>query len=165
MEKGISLIELIITLAILSIVSALSIPPMKKFMAKQSVSADVRLMINTINTARNKSISLKESLKICGYSTDSSCSSNWRKVKVTAAGQATILHSLTLKSDYKKVRWSAFQHKPALTINSKGFTHHQNGTLYLCHRRYPQLHRAIVVSKSGKTSIDRKSSKLQTKCS
>ncbi|WP_223669101.1 pilus assembly FimT family protein [Kangiella shandongensis] len=164
MEKGISLIELIITLAILSIISALSIPPMKRFIAQQSVIADVRLIINTINTARNKSITLREPLKICGYTTTDTCSSNWRKLKVTAINQKTVLHTLTLQSDYKHVHWSAFQHKPGLTINTKGFTHHQNGTLYLCHNLYPSLHRAVVVSKSGKTSVKQDSSKLQSRC-
>ncbi|AOE49994.1 GspH/FimT family pseudopilin [Kangiella sediminilitoris] len=165
MEKGITLLELIICLAIISAIGAVSAPPLKKFIAEQSVTSDVNLLVNVINTARSKSITQKVPIQICGIQPDNSCSRNWRKLIVSEPDSKTVLYTQSLNNSYEKVYWSAFQRKPGLTMMPNGFTGHQNGTLYLCHKNYPSLHRALIVAKSGKITITQSSKKIQKQCS
>ena len=57
MEKGFTLIESMITIAILAIITMLSISPLSKLVESNKVSSDVLTLTNIINSARNKAIS------------------------------------------------------------------------------------------------------------
>lgn len=163
--QGFTLIELIISLAVLSIICMISIAPMTKMLEHNKVSADVMTFISTINTARNKAISSKHYIKICGEDSMKECTKNWRTLTVRQKDNKELLHQEQLNANFQSVKWSAFQNKAGLTIAPNGYTAHQNGTLYLCHNQYPSLHRAIVVSKSGRTTVLTQSDSIDEKCS
>lgn len=170
---GFTLIELMITLSIISIIALFSSGSWSKFFAKQAVSTDVMSIVSTIQTAKNHSITHKAVTTICGYdnseemvSTDE-CLRDWSKLRVInlTYEQPEVIHTQQLKGNYEMVKWSAFQNKPQLEIAATGFTAHQNGTLYLCHKQFDDLHRSITVSKSGRIRVQKESTNLSKKCS
>lgn len=165
MLKGFTLIELVVTVAILSIVSLVSVGPLSKFIESNKVGADTQKVISIITTARSKAISSKIQITICGVSNAKKCSRDWLDIQVFNRSDKQNLHQDKLQSNLSSAKWYAFQNKPGLTISSSGFTAHQNGTLYLCHKNHTDLHRAIVVSKSGRVTVDKESPKLQKRCS
>lgn len=172
--KGLTLIELVVTLGLATTLSLIALPHMQKFIAKQKVSADMLKLKSTIETARNQAISKKQRILICGTRAEKlssndtlDCISDWSRVMVIKAQGTTsqeVLHFHRLDEDYQLVKWSAFQRKPYLELTPYGFTNHQNGTLYLCHRTYTNLHRAVAVSKTGRVTISHDSANLNTKC-
>lgn len=173
--KGLTLVELVVTLAIAAIVSLIAVPHMKKFMAKQRLSADLLKIKSTIETARNQAISNKQTIRICGALPDLKstheatldCKSDWTQltvIKTKGLTQSKVLHQQTLAEHYRTVQWSAFQRKPYLELTPYGFTNHQNGTLYLCHKKYSSLHRAVMVSKTGRVTISKNNPNIKTKC-
>ncbi len=172
--NGLTLIELIVTLGLATTLSLIALPHMKEFIAKQKVSADLLKLKSTIETARNQAISNKESILICGTRAEKlssndtlDCISDWSRVMVIKAQGTTspeVLHFHRLDEHYQLVKWSAFQRKPYLELTPYGFTNHQNGTLYLCHKTYPNLHRTVSISKTGRVTISHDSANLNTKC-
>lgn len=173
--KGLTLIELVVTLGLATTLSLIALPHMQKFIAKQKVSADMLKLKSTIETARNQAISKKQRILICGTREEIKpntndaldCISDWSRVMVIKAQGTTsqeVLHFQRLDEDYQLVKWSAFQRKPYLELAPNGFTNHQNGTLYLCHRTYTNLHRAVAISKTGRVTISHDSANLNTKC-
>ncbi|AUD78666.1 pilus assembly protein FimT [Kangiella profundi] len=173
--KGLTLIELVVTLGLVTILSAIAIPSMQKFIASQQVSADLLKLKSTIETARNQAISQKVTIHICGIrkkvtlnpNDTLDCISDWSKlmvVKTKGEKVEEILHYQLLEEDYKRVKWSAFQRKAYLELTPYGFTNHQNGTLYLCHNHYSHLHRAVTISKTGRVSINKDNRNIKTKC-
>ncbi|WP_018625760.1 GspH/FimT family pseudopilin [Kangiella aquimarina] len=173
--KGLTLIELVVTLGLATILSLIALPHLQEFIAKQKVSADLLKLKSTIETARNQAISKKQSILICGTKAEVKqnlnekldCISDWSQVMVMKNEDAVakeVLHFQQLEESYQLVKWSAFQRKPYLELTPYGFTNHQNGTLYLCHKTYPNLHRAVTISKTGRVTINHDSANLNTKC-
>lgn len=172
--KGITLIELIVALMILAIMTTLAAPAFSKFMAKQKLSSDLFKLKTLIESSRSKAISTKETIAVCGtsgvneledYDLDS-CTRDWQHVHILAVrGNDTRLHfEDKLTDSYSKIEWSAFQRKKYLAFSSTGYTQHQNGTLYLCHKHHEELHRAVVVSKSGRVTIQKEKASIGKKC-
>lgn len=172
--KGLTLIELIVTLALMAIMSAMALPPMQKFIAKQQLSSDLLKIRSVIETARNKAITSKEKIRICGinssHMTSSSnelkCITDWANLSVIIKKDdyTEQLYTESLGDHYKRVQWRAFQRKAYLELTPNGFTNHQNGTLYLCHERYPSFHRAVVISKTARVSIIKNSQTITERC-
>lgn len=165
MVKGFTLIELLVTVTILAIISALSIPFLSYLIEKNRVDSDLFTVSNIIQTARSKAISDNTSITICGEHISSKCSRDWSNLIVYSKASKDIIYNANLSASFSSITWSAFQNKPGLSIGPTGYTHHQNGTLYLCHNSKPRLNRALIVSKSGRVTIDSKSAKLIQRCS
>ncbi len=164
MSKGFSLIETITTMALISILAAIGIPSFSQFVERQRLSSDINSVIRLVNLARTESIKSKINTTVCGDSNQGTCSNNWRKLLVKTKKESTSTYSFKLSGNYKSAIWSSFQRKPGLTFNSLGFTTHLNGSLYLCHEKFPELHRAIRFSKSGKASIINTPNLLSQRC-
>ena len=162
MIKGFTLIELLTTLAISSIVLFFSGGFYGEFLQRQKVTSDINRITSIISSARNHAISQRQNVDICGF-VDQQCSNQWYKIQVTNENNEMIYQD-TLVADYSHVVWSAFQRKPNLEFRPNGFTNHQNGTLYLCHKKFSSLNRAIVISKSGRVSIDKNTNALDERC-
>lgn len=158
MAKGFSLIELLTTLAIASITAFMGVPVASKFIEQQKVTSDVHTVIRMINLTRIEAIKRKQSLSLCGLSSSQQCQTNWSKLGLLATknsnkSNSKPLHWADLKANYRTTFWSSFQRKPSLSFAANGFSEHLNGSLYLCHAKYPELNRAIKVSKSGKAHV------------
>ena len=174
MYKGFTLIELMLAIAILSITSMFSIGGFSELLAKQKVITDTNQIVSLITYSRNLAITQKTNIRICGLANNLACSRNWATIQVQAENnnQKNLLElsktdlttNYQLKGNYSSIDWSSFQRKNYLSFNPRGYTNHQNGTLYLCHNTYPALHRAIVVSKSGRTLIKKAHPETKSRC-
>ncbi|HEY9031182.1 MAG TPA: GspH/FimT family pseudopilin [Kangiella sp.] len=171
--KGLTLIELIVTLSIATLLSFMAAPSMLMFIEKQKVSSDLFKVRSIIETARNHAISNNRTIRICGLEdleleqSDIDCQRDWTKLSVFAPGKSKkleLIHVHHLDGNYEQIQWSSFQRKPYLQLKPNGFTDHQNGTLYLCHNRHRSLHRAISISKSGRVTIHEDSKSINDNC-
>ncbi|GAA4348064.1 GspH/FimT family pseudopilin [Kangiella taiwanensis] len=165
MIKGFTLPEVLVSVAIVSIIGLIATPPISYMLEKSSVESDVFTIKNVIETTRTKAISSNRFFIICGFSPEDDCSRDWSELRVLERSTRNTHYQTELKAEYESVTWAAFQNKAGLTIAPTGYTHHQNGSLYLCHRRDGRLHRALVVSKSGRVTTIQHSSKLDERCS
>ncbi len=165
MNKGFTLIETIVITAIIAIISSFSISGLHYFIEKQKVIADSNSVIQIISLAKSNAIKLNQAVMICGEKTDTACSSDWSSIKlVSKENPVNLIYQLKLKSNLATAKWSAFQRKSYLSFNGRGFTEHLNGSLYLCHNRYKNLHRVIKVAKSGRARIVKTGNNLNQRC-
>ena len=167
MVKGFTLIELMVTLAISSIVLAFSTAGYSNTVQKQRVTADVNSFVSFVGFARSNAIKTNLGNKLCPYQIDGSCGKSWQDIQLvetSSSKRPLVIATLNFSTKYNKIEWRAFQNKNSLSFNSLGYTSHQNGTLYLCHPKKNELHRAIAVSKSGRTTVVKSSDKLNQVC-
>ncbi|NVJ67052.1 MAG: GspH/FimT family pseudopilin [Gammaproteobacteria bacterium] len=158
MAKGFSLIELLATLSIVSITAMIGLPITNKFVEKQKVTADVYTMIRMVNLTRSEAIKSKQTVSLCGLTTNNDCQRDWQQVGVINQEQlkssaSEPLHQARVTANYSSIKWSSFQRSAKLSFGASGFSMHLNGSLYLCHAKYPELNKAIKISKSGKASV------------
>ncbi|WP_251359574.1 GspH/FimT family pseudopilin [Kangiella sp. TOML190] len=165
-SKGFTLIELMVTVSIFSISTLFSLGFIGKLLEKNKVSADTMRLLSLISQARNSAISHNRDTYFCSINSEQDCQRQWQTVVVMTKDTQhnKILAQHQLKANYHNVNWSSFQRKAYLAFNSRGYSKHQNGTLYLCHDNYSDLSRAIVVSKSGRARIVKQSHALAQKC-
>lgn len=173
--KGLTLIELIVTLSIATLVSFMAAPSMMMFIEKQKVSSDLLKVKSIIETARNHAISNNSPIRICGLErkptkpeqSDIECQRDWTKLSVfihERSNLSELIHTHHLDGNYKQIQWSSFQRKAYLQLQPNGFTNHQNGTLYLCHNLHQSLNRALSISKSGRVTIHENTETIAQKC-
>lgn len=165
MIKGFTLPELLVSIGILAIVGTISAPSVGYLIEKNKVESDVFTVKNIIETTRAKAITTNSYYILCGADAADKCSRNWRHLKVVERRSKELQYKTEFHGEYESVTWAAFQSKPSLTIAPSGYTDHQNGTLYLCHKHDARHHRALIVSKSGRVTTTKNSEKLNGKCS
>ena len=163
MLKGFTLLESIVALAIISFITALAIPFAHNFIALQSINSDLSKVTYAIESARTYAIKTRQDVTICGLDNTDNCHRDWKRIIVLDHDNQAIYRA-DLSNNYHTVTWSAFQKKPTLTIKPNGFTRHQNGTLYLCHKSDPNLHRAILINKTARTRIQKATENIMQKC-
>ncbi len=170
MAKGFSLIELLISLSLISLTATIGIPVASKFIQQQKVTSDLYSVVRMINLARTEAIKTKKTVDVCGLNSNDDCHSHWIKLAILEQEERSSkghqpLHQTQLTGNYRSAQWSSFQRSSKLSFNASGFSNHLNGSLYLCHAKHPELNRAIRVSKSGKTTIISNYHLLSERCS
>ena len=76
--KGFSLIELLIVIAILGILLALSMPSFQDTIESANTNTQVKVMLTTLNLARSEAIKRRQDVSICASSTGADCDAgNW----------------------------------------------------------------------------------------
>lgn len=86
-EFGLTLIELLVTIAIIGILLSLALPSFRDFLVGSRLSSDVNGFIGLINYARSEAISRNQSVVICPKSdTTTACASSqyWGQYEVQA---------------------------------------------------------------------------------
>lgn len=76
--KGMTLIELMITLAIAGILIASAAPSMREFIQNNRSAAQINELQATLNLGRSEAIKRNSSVTICRSSDGGSCAGNWQ---------------------------------------------------------------------------------------
>lgn len=79
LQKGITLLELIASLAITSILAAIFLPNMNDFTVKMRVNNEISMLQRLLLTARNSSINSGEKVIMCPLNEGGQCTTNWHE--------------------------------------------------------------------------------------
>lgn len=155
-----------VSLALSSIVMTFSISSFSHIQQKEKLNSDINSFIRLIDLARTSAIEHRSLTRICPIASDSSCGGTWQNIQliVSPDKDSNKIGELIFNTQYSKIEWRAFQNKNHLSFTNLGFTDHQNGTLYLCHKDNSELNRSIAISKSGRATVKSNSSKLSQVC-
>lgn len=138
---GLTLFELLIALAILSLLASLSLPNLRDI--AQAVTGDVTLrrLANAVQLGRSAAITRGQSVTLCRSVDGMNCGGNWRDgvVVFTDANrnrqideEDALLRFITFPDSGGSIRFRAFQNRQYLQLTSLGFTHNQNGNFSYC---------------------------------
>lgn len=152
LRQGFSLIELLVTLAVLTILISSAMPALAEFIERQRASAYVRQFSQHLAYARVAATSSNLPVQLCPYE-DGECAADWQRLPLQ-------LNLLYPDPDEKKLlREIAPVHsahrlhynRNALTFRRDGSLNgFENGTFYYCPQTQYQWHYRMTLNQAGR---------------
>jgi len=157
---GITLFELLISLAVAAIVGMLALPSFDSLVASQRSAAVLNQMIGTVQYARNAAATMRQTVTICPGEKDTCGKRNtWqhgvnifidRNRNGKMDKQDTVLTRLPGIVD-GKLYWRSFRNRSYLQFRSTGLTNWQNGNFLFCTDSQNLKHaRMIILNAQGR---------------
>lgn len=158
--RGMTLIELMVSIAITSILTTVALPSFNDFIIRLRVDNEISLLARLLLTARNHAISSNDNVIICPLADNGTCSINWHEqlsvfidnngnqqfdsangeLLISIKGPITSGDILKYATNRNKITYQPTGHLFGLS----------NGTLRYCPKGYEEKSRAIVVARSGR---------------
>ncbi len=163
-NSGFTLIELMITLTILSIIVSQAIPSFVHIIKNQKANSEVNKMMSLIFLARSEAVKVNKVVTLCHSNDSLSCSGVWSDgwilfIDNDSDGKKdvgeTIIKSGTQGYNYQ-ISLSAFGSKHYMRFTALGMTLSQNGSFKLCPKdNDPHYARVVIISKTGRAKFSK----------
>ena len=165
---GFTLVETVITIAIISIVLAFSIPHFHEQMAQKESSGLQSSILFAIHTAKNNAASYKSHVVICSSLDGKSCTkAQWNSGFIVfldtnnsrqADSNERILHYEKTNYKYGTLEWRAALTSPVISFDPEyGLPIGYNGSFIYC-SNYAIPSKKIILSKMGHARTEQSSS-------
>jgi type IV fimbrial biogenesis protein FimT len=168
-QKGLSLPELLLTLALSAVLLQLSLPGFQDLMASQRASAASNGVIATVAMARSAAMVYRHNVVICPRNPAGVCGrkSHWSNGAIVFADTNN-----NRRYDQDEVRygtlpavesgatlvWRSFRNRSYLLFRPSGITDWQNGHFQYCPTdKNPHYARQIIINAAGRTRSARDS--------
>lgn len=163
-KNGFTMIELVITVAILAITTSIALPYFHDFRAKQEVKKISSLLSSTIQSAKSHAAIQHSNVVICPISNQQSCeNSNWntgfilfvdnnKNRQVDLDEKIIATEFMDLK--YGNLNWRGTLSLPSLTFQaSSGLPNGSNGSFFYC-STHQLAHHRVVLSRMGHIRVE-----------
>ncbi|MDA0280557.1 MAG: GspH/FimT family pseudopilin [Proteobacteria bacterium] len=139
--KGMSLLELLITLGILSVLLAISIPDFKNLVESVSADATLKKLATAIQLGKSAAITNRTTVTLCRSVDGFACGGSWQDgvLVFTDSNRDRVINDedrliryITFPDSKGHIRFRVFQNKQYLQLTSLGITHSQNGNFTYC---------------------------------
>jgi type IV fimbrial biogenesis protein FimT len=139
--RGITLLELLFTLAILALLTSLAVPAFSHTLKRSSNYTLANQIIRLVQYARSESVVRRRVITLCGSSDQQQCNGQWSKnilvfVDYNQNGRKDNEDRLLSISPGVKagesLQWRSFGNKPYLQLHPDGRTRYQNGNFTYC---------------------------------
>lgn len=158
-KNGFTLTELMVTLALFAIISAMAAPAFSHLLKQQEVDGQTDALVAMIYLARSEAIKRNQVVTVCKSTNQETCGGNWSDGWLMFADSNSDgerqLSETAIKSDlivdgYQLV-WSAFYSDNYIRFKQNGLTKSHNGSFTLCPENGDErLATAVIVSKTGR---------------
>lgn len=138
-NKGFTLFELIITIALLCILITLAVPPLSQWIQRSKVRNLQYQLLHGIHFSRTQASQLQSTVTLCPGTAE--CEKSWGHSllifsDLNSNGQQDdddrLLKQVHLSQFEGTLNWRSFRGKPYLQFNAGGLTHALNGTFHYC---------------------------------
>src|SRR5690606_33253855 len=76
-QRGVTLLELLVTLLMFGVVAGLALPNMRNFMQSNQVTSQANTFVGALNLARGEAITRGVNVTVCASSDQATCGSDW----------------------------------------------------------------------------------------
>jgi len=156
-QKGFTLGELLVTTALVSIVTAVGVPSMSDFIKNDRLTTQMNTLVGHLSLARSQAVTLAQPVTVCASSDLATCSSNdWASgwivfVDADASGDVStgdeILRAQEGLPGDSTLSSSAGS---AVTFDDRGFAPGAAGSFSLCDDRGADHLKSITISQTGR---------------
>lgn len=139
--KGLSLLELLVCLGMLSILLGIAIPDFNELVESLSGDVTLRKLATAVQLSKSSAITSNTTVTLCRSTDGFTCSGSWKdgviiftdrnRDRVINDNDKLVRH-LTFPNGNGTIKFRAFQNKQYLQITSLGITHYQNGNFTYC---------------------------------
>ena len=160
-----TIIELLLVIALLTILAALALPDMKQMRDDQQGRLALRKLAFSIALARTEAAESGTMAVLCPSSDGLACGSSWHQgVMVfldsndnqSLDANEQLVNYLPFEKLPGTLHWRAFQSKPYLQITPLGFTRYQNGNFTWCNAEGdPASARQLILNRTGRIRFAR----------
>ena len=91
-QEGVTLIELLVTLSVVSMIIAVGVPALRDFIAMNQMSATVNDLVTSLHVARSEAIKRETSVRLCP-------STNWNSLMPTCTPLASLAEGWIVVAD------------------------------------------------------------------
>lgn len=159
--KGLTLVDILVTLAIVSITLGQGIPALQKWLQRSTEDSAFKLLFHLSAYTRTEAIKANDYFTLCPSENHSSCGGDWNgdiiifndSNKNEAIDKDETLHKLiSLPANTPCIRWNLpkrqyVQFKPTGMINGTA------GHFRFCDDSNTLTHKRLVISFNGRTSL------------
>lgn len=163
-ERGLTLIELMVTTSIILLSLTLATPPLNSLLIKTRISSQLNKLSHAIRLAREAAITSHTTVTLCRSSNGTSCKGNWREGMIVFMdenadrkknNQDYYLHKFEAFPDKDRITWRAFGNRQFLQMKPSGFTRYQNGTFTYCPKEGVKFARALIINAAGRVRFSK----------
>ncbi|BCY01090.1 prepilin-type N-terminal cleavage/methylation domain-containing protein [Stutzerimonas stutzeri] len=129
-NQGFTLVELVITLAILGVVVSIAVPAVETLITQNRQNALLKELWAAVQGARAAAIMRKEPIEICASKDGTSCVSDWKGGWLVRSPSAQKTLNVNLLASGNDIRWRGMGQ--SVRFRSNGTTLN-NGSFYQCH--------------------------------
>lgn len=163
-QRGLSLVELLAVLAIITLMSGMVIPSMAKIYERSEATASINWIITAVNYTRHAAIQFRTTATLCPRAKDDlNCGGKWHKDLIVFAdgnqdgklnGQDYLLQQISSEKVKGTFKWRSFRNRQYLQITPLGYTNYQNGNFIYCPASQNNtLARQIVINVQGRARV------------
>jgi len=160
LQKGITLLELMTSLAVTSILTAIALPNMNDFVVKMRVDDEISMLQRLLYTTRNAAITSGERAIVCPLTQNGQCTTDWHKslsVFIDSNNNRTFEAAnnerLIVTKAAIKVGDQLIYGKGRVMVSYQPSGHLSglsNGTFRYCPHGHEDKSRGIVIARSGR---------------
>ena len=162
-ESALTLLELLLTLAVVSILLLIAIPSTQHFIQRNHLVVDMQKIISALSFARTEAITRGEIVTFCPNNNNLQCGQDWSQGFLVFADK-NANHQFEKADALLKVfapltkgvhlSWQGFDSKDYIQMQPVGFGNTSNGRfIYVPADHHLQNQRTIVVNRNGRAAI------------
>ncbi len=163
-HRGLTLVELVSSLAIMGIVTGMVIPSLARMHARSEATAGINWIITAVNFTRHAAITRRTTATLCPADKASlECGGEWHDGLIVFAdqnkngkldGRDYLIQRIQPENIEGTFKWRAFRNRQYLQLTSLGYTNYQNGNFVYCPLDQDlTLARQIVINVQGRARV------------
>lgn len=154
---GFTTIELLITIAIISILLLSTVPAMQNFINNNKSAAVTNGIVSALQFAKNEAIKNRLKVKYCKSSNHKTCGGKWEDGQIVIDETGKLLHVFAALNYNDKLIWnSSFSKDDYVEFTGIGCTNGQNGTFVYIPGGQEKYSQTITINQAGRVKINLK---------
>lgn len=163
--RGFTLIELIVSIAVLTILISLAAPAFDRFVTSSRASGAINWLNGLVQMTRLAAVSHQAMVTLCPTSSKTGCGGNWNGTLMmfvdhnadrSLNGNDFMVDLLTFPYADSSIKWRSFGNQQHLQITPQGYTNFQGGNFTWCPASLDASYaRQLIISMQGRTRMAR----------